>query len=1054
MDNRSIYSKTGKGSLEITKKSIKLASDERQTLILVDGKSNIGDIEQKLSRVQPMRLRSIIDKLVELDLIREFVSKQGPDSLMLSPGQSAMSVMEVEDELDFTALAPTSSANTIKEVEERRVAALKAEEEARREREENERVAAIEAAARAKVEAEAKAKADAEARVKAEQAARIKAIEDEARRKVEEEMRQKAEAEARRRAEEEARRKAEEEARRKIEDEARRKVEEEMRQKAEAEARRKAEEEARRNADDEARRKVEEEARRNAEEEARRKAEEEARRKAEEEARRKADEEARRKAEDEARLKSEDEARSKAEAEARSKAEQEARRKAEEEVRRKAEEEERRKLEEEARRRAAEEARRKAEDAARQKAEEDARHKAEAEARQKAEEEGRRKAAEAARVKAEEEARRVAEEESRIRSEAEARFRAEAEARIRAEAEATVRAEEEARMAAERDRAREHAEAQEREELLRRQRSEADSLLREQTERRAREETEARERSRREEEAKRLGIEDEKRRATEESAAAEAAEAARRSDEEAARYTAALAPHLEAATPAAEAESLDLDFNAAAKPAGADQDDSILLKPGAGPDSFMESGSPSELDFSDSQGGGDEVADRKKASRKELEREAKENAKAAARAKKQAERDAKQLAQDSKVTIRRGGGFSMGKIAAILVVLVIVGAIGYLYLMPIDKAAVERQATMRLGEPVKVGSAKFSPFPPQLTLTNVVIGDITLPQVVAVPDSGSLASDQKIWKSIDVSGISVTTEQAKKLADLALMEAPRAPGGGPTMTIQRVRALKSSISDAPVQLPPVDITVLLGASGSLKQATFTLADGKAQLQITPDDKNWTVDFESHGVTWPVGPKVAWESVRAAKGVATNAGVKFDSVAITSFAGTASGPGELSWAGGWKYNGSFEVGGLDTDAMGQAFYGASPVTGTMDGKMTVAMAAPTLAQLFASTKIDGDVSVNKATVKNLDLARTAQSGAPTAGKTPFSDFSCTLGFAGGKLQVKNVKAISGLLNVTGDVTAGSDGNLNGSLNVEIGVGSNRTKAAVKVSGPMADPKLSN
>ena len=37
MDNRSIFSKTGKGSLEISKKSIKLSSEERQALILVDG---------------------------------------------------------------------------------------------------------------------------------------------------------------------------------------------------------------------------------------------------------------------------------------------------------------------------------------------------------------------------------------------------------------------------------------------------------------------------------------------------------------------------------------------------------------------------------------------------------------------------------------------------------------------------------------------------------------------------------------------------------------------------------------------------------------------------------------------------------------------------------------------------------------------------------------------------------------------------------------------------------------------------------------------------------
>jgi predicted regulator of Ras-like GTPase activity (Roadblock/LC7/MglB family)/Tfp pilus assembly protein PilF len=160
-----------------------------------------------------------------------------------------------------------------------------------------------------------------------------KKAEEEAARKAEEEARRKAEEEARRKAEEEAKRKAEEEAARKAEEEAKRKAEEEARRKAEEEAKRKAEEEARRKAEEEAKRKAEEEARRKAEEEAKRKAEEEAARKAEEEAKRKAEEEARRKAEEEAKRKAEEEARRKAEEEAKRKAEEEAARKAEEEAR-------------------------------------------------------------------------------------------------------------------------------------------------------------------------------------------------------------------------------------------------------------------------------------------------------------------------------------------------------------------------------------------------------------------------------------------------------------------------------------------------------------------------------------------------------------------------------------------------------------------------------------------------------------------------------------------------------------------------------------------------
>ncbi|HEX4327179.1 MAG TPA: AsmA-like C-terminal region-containing protein [Burkholderiales bacterium] len=916
MDKRTIYSKTGKGSLEISKKTIKLASDERQTLILVDGKSNMGDIEEKLSRITPIRLRAIMDRLTELDLIREFVTKQGPDSIMPSlGGPTAMKVEEIgEEDLDFTALVPAAASNTVKEVEERREAALRAEEDAR---------VAREAAAKSAAEADS-----------------IRRIEEEARRKVEEEYRLKAEEEARRKAEEEARRRAEEEARRKIEEEARRKLEEEARLRAEEEARRKAEEEARRKAEEEARRRAEEEARRKAEEEARHRAEEEARRKAEEEARRKAEDEARRRAEEEAR------------------------------------------------------------------------------------------------AKAEQETRRRLDEEQRQREEAERRAAAEAEARERA------RREEETRRTAIADekRRREEAEAIAAEQL---RREEAD---RQEAERRAAFDAEARERARRDEEARRSS-------SGEPQPQIGSSSDNDRAAAEAARYTAALTPHLEEA--AAAPESLDLDFGSSSTPLTGGGIESLDLKPlaGGGPDTFADTGMSASSRF-ESDLAEDEAADGKskkdveKASRRELEAEAKENAKAAAKAKKDAEREAKRLAKESHVKVRRGGGFGVGKIIGVFVVLMIVCGIGYLYFMPIDKSLVESQATARFGVQVKVGSAKFSPFPPQLTLSNVTFDDIPLPRVVAVPDPGSLAADRKIWKSIEISGAQINVAQAKKLIAIGMQEPPK----GVAMTVQRVRVTGLTVTDSPVTLPVFDATLLFANDATVKQANFATADNKGQLQLSIDEKGWLVDFESHGLTWTLGPKTPWESVRA-KGVANGDGIKFDSIAITHFAGNANGRGELTWKGNWKFGGSMEIGGMETGSIANAYYNATPVSGTMDGKFSVNMASSALAGLIESTKLEGAVVINKAAIANIDLARTAQAGTLTGGKTPFSDFECDLATDGAKVQIKNVRANSGLLNVNGDTTIAADKSLSGTINIELGISSNRTKAAMKVSGTPTDIRLS-
>ena len=106
MDNRSIFSKTGKGSLEISKKTIKLSSEERQALILVDGKTAYGELQEKLSRVQPVKLRAVFEKLVDLELIREFVAKNDPPAAPLPVGAISVRELDGGSDLDFTALMP------------------------------------------------------------------------------------------------------------------------------------------------------------------------------------------------------------------------------------------------------------------------------------------------------------------------------------------------------------------------------------------------------------------------------------------------------------------------------------------------------------------------------------------------------------------------------------------------------------------------------------------------------------------------------------------------------------------------------------------------------------------------------------------------------------------------------------------------------------------------------------------------------------------------------------------------------------------------------------
>ena len=908
MDNRTIFSKTGKGSLEISKKSLKLSSEERQALILVDGKSTLGQLEEKLNRVPPVKLRAIFEHLLAFDLIREFITKAGSDSVMAVPGSAAaaMRVVEVtEDDLDFTAFAAVVKNNPIQENPAQRQAA--------------------EAAATHTHALEAKRKAEALAR----EAAERKAHED-----------------AARKAHEEAERKARENAARKVQEEAQlresARLAEEAKRKALEEAARKAQEEAARLARDEAERKAREEAARKAQEEAARLAREEAERKAREEAARKAQEEA-------ARLAREDAAR-----------------KAQEII------------------------------------------------------------ARATQAAAENKAREAAQRETR--EEAERAARAHAEARERA------RLEEEAKRLeiAERTK-REAAERQARE----RARHEEESVRREIAARQATEETQRKLR----EDAERRRIEavaDEERalQAEQQRLAIQASEEQRRAEEEAARYTAALAPHLEAAAAPAVPTSGPAPMGAFAN---------LSALEANAPDAAISGSAVQPPDV--------EIAAPKSAqekqSRKQDEKAAKERAKQEARARKEAEKEARKQAKEDAAGGARGRSVGAGKMIGAVLLLVVAAAVAYVFSLSADKPAIEKMLSARLATQVTVGEAKFTPFPAELRLTNVAVGDIRLPSVVATADPASLASNDKVWRNVDITGVDLNPAQVERLAALANTEPSRT--ATPGFTLQRIRVLGVNLSGTPVAVPKFDATLLLGPSGALKQATLALPDGRAQVLLAPDEKGWLVDIESRGVAWPLGPKVAWESLRA-KGVATRAGLKFDDIALTVGSGGMRASGELAWSAGWKYAGIIEINSIDAETIGNAIYAATPVAGPVEGKFEVSMAAPTLPRLFEAPQIEGSFVVSKVVFKTVDFARLLQGNDPAAGQTRLPELTGTLSASAGRLQLRQLRGSSGLLSIAGGLDVLPDTSLTGTASVELGASGSRGRANLKISGTLTDPRF--
>ena len=847
-------------------------------------------------------------------------------------------------------------------------------------------VARAQAESRARAEAAAKDKADGEARAAAEAKARAEA---------EAKARAEAAERARRESEEKARREAD--ARAKAAAEAKAKAEAEAKAKAEAEAKAKAEAEAKARAKAEAEARAKAEAKAKAEAEARAKAEAEARAKAEAEAKAKADAEAKAKAEAEARARAEAEARARAEAEAKARAEAEARARREAEQREKREAEERARLEAEARARAETEARAKAEAEARAKRE------LEELAKREAEEHARREAA--AKERAEAEARAGAEAEAKAKREAEERARREAEEKARAEAEARERAEAEAKARADAAEAARRAETdrQHRESEDRIRRELEERMLAEETRRRAEQEAVAAAEA--EARAQREAEERVQREAEEARARAEAEERARVDAEERARREAE-----EVAQRKAEEERLRKEAEKRAR-----DEERARAK-----------------------------AEAEAAARARKEERAREKAESEARAKEKARQDEKESAEIAARVqkIRSGKKANVGRMVAIAAVAAVVGGLAYLQFMPLDKAEYEALAQQRYGQKVTIGLAGFSMFPsPAVRFENVVVGDVKIGRIAAVPEVSSLfGGPTRVFRSVHLEHVTMPAAAVG-----AVLFGNAKPGD---LTIEHYSAADVRIVAPGLSLPPLSATAKAGANGVIAQLQAVGAEKAWQLDAVPG--NGSASFELTAKTLdgvlPVPLRITDVS---AKGRATSAGMTLTSFDGRTLDGVLSGKGDLRWGDAWSFNGEVSARQFDAARVVPKLIQG----GRMEVSGALSASAPDAERLFAAPRFDGTFLVGKGTLNGVDLARMMGAGASTAGNTVFNEIGARMTYDQSRIAIRDLRLNAGLLGASGAVDVDPNGVMNGTLRAEMRTPSGNTQRAnISLSGNLGQGSL--
>ena len=1004
---------------------------------------------------------------------------------------------KAEAQAKARAAAEAAAARARAEAESR--AKAEALEKARREAEAK-RMAHEEAERKAKEETERKAKEEAERKAKEEAERKAK---EEAERKAKEDAERKAKEDAERKAKEEAERKAKEDAERKAKEEAERRAREEFereRKEAEESARREADE-LRAKLDEE--RKERELAERNAKEQAereRKEIEEKARREADElraklEEERKEREQAERNAKEQAereRKQAEEKAQREAD-ELRAKLDEE--RRAREEAERNAKEQEERRAREDAERQSKEEAdRARAQELERERIEAEEKARGEAEEQARKDEDERAKAREQERVEAEARASREAEQaEHRAREDAERqeKKKSEREQAERERSEAAEKARREIEEQARKDEA-------ERASLLERERAEAEAQARREAE--SQEVREAEERSRKDEEDK-AGAAAEKQSQHEATAQDRAPAVSKpgRSLDDLVRIEvdfdalSAATPVVKPkdATPSASADDkmlMEVEEKARAEAAEkarseaeqqarkqaedeakrAEEEAALKQETERSPGRASALGLPDprehvkaetqmraqnaeterhfadmekELDAERATAAGHEPPSESPRDARRRERdEAKERTRAAASA-LATETDTKVEAQSTpyRTPVNWGRPAALGLFLLLVLGLVSIHFVSFDGYIP----QFEKVVGGHLQQPVKIKALRLSLVPqPHWRMDGVAIGSegqLSVEKVKAIAELGSMFSDKKVFKSIEL--------ESPVLGEDGLLGLLFGKPSGQDFKVASVLVTNGKLISKSIILPVLDAKIAIDDNGLWKQIALETPDRKTSLLLKPDSEGASIEIETNVFSLPIDPSFLLENF-SAKGVIRRSELRFTELKGAIYGGFLSGTASLKWGADWSLGGTIDVRSMEPGRFAPALL----EEGKLEGKGVYAMRAKSYDELFSVPRLEGSFTIQKGTVIGVDLGRLLQGGG-VGGKTAFGELTGSFLREAGKTQFRQIRLGAGPVLASGSADIDTAKRLSGRFAVEIKSAVAQARVNLTVSGTSREPRFS-
>lgn len=378
--------------------------------------------------------------------------------------------------------------------------------------------------------------------------------------------------------------------------------------------------------------------------------------------------------------------------------------------------------------------------------------------------------------------------------------------------------------------------------------------------------------------------------------------------------------------------------------------------------------------------------------------------------------------------------------ALLLVVLIV--AIASIPFVSMEPAPYERAAQTWLGQPVKIGSVSWSLFPkPQLKFEKVAIGkdpQLRVAAIRATPEVLSLLAERKVLRSLDLENASFPRE----FLPVLLMER----GKGRSLGVEHITAKGLKVDIPELKLATLDLNASFSADGSLRTVTLFNAEQKLSVKLQPQAGRAAIEISSASFPLPIGPNLVLSDF-VAKGTVTRNELALNEAEAHAFGGRLLGSVRLRWSDGWSLDGALTARQVDVAKI------AAPLLagGTLEGKGVYSMRASVPERLLASARLEGNFTVLKGSIANIDMSRLLQGSGSSGGTTLFTEMSGGVLADPNRVSVRQIRLAAGLMNGTGQVDMDSQSRLSGRLQLELRTQSVQARATLAVAGTLKDPQ---